>query len=50
VPKKVIEIHGGRLVLASQVGTGTTVRVELPASRVRPGDATEGDERMRIAS
>ena len=48
--KKVIEIHGGRLVLASQVGTGTTVRVELPASRVRPGDAAKGDARMRIAS
>jgi signal transduction histidine kinase len=49
--KKVIEIHGGRLILASQVGSGTTVRVELPASRVVAGDATDDrGERMRIAS
>lgn len=34
--KKIIEIHGGTLKLASQVNVGTTVRIELPASRVRP--------------
>ncbi|MEQ1863406.1 MAG: ATP-binding protein [Micropepsaceae bacterium] len=33
--KRVIEIHGGTLTLSSQVNGGTTVRVELPASRVR---------------
>jgi two-component system cell cycle sensor histidine kinase PleC len=49
--KKVIEIHGGRLVLQSQVGTGTTVRVELPASRVRLGAAPSGTKQaLRIAS
>ena len=49
--KKVIEIHGGKLVLASQVGTGTTVRVELPASRVAASDASLGDRaKLRIAS
>lgn len=35
--KRVIEIHGGTLKLSSQVGQGTTVRVDLPASRVRTG-------------
>jgi two-component system, cell cycle sensor histidine kinase PleC len=34
--KKVIEIHGGTLKLSSQVNLGTTVRIDLPASRVRP--------------
>ena len=49
--KKVIEIHGGRLILASQVGTGTTVRVELPASRVLPGaEQSESQAALRIAS
>jgi signal transduction histidine kinase len=32
--KKIIEIHGGTLTLTSQVDVGTTVRVELPPSRV----------------
>jgi signal transduction histidine kinase len=49
--KKVIEIHGGKLILASQVGMGTTVRVELPASRVRPGTEQAGSQTtLRIAS
>jgi signal transduction histidine kinase len=33
--KRVIEIHGGSLKLASRINHGTTVRVELPAARVR---------------
>jgi signal transduction histidine kinase len=33
--KKIVEIHGGALKLSSQENTGTTVRVELPPSRVR---------------
>jgi two-component system, cell cycle sensor histidine kinase PleC len=33
--KQVVEIHGGTLTLSSQVNQGTTVRVELPAARVR---------------
>jgi len=32
--KRVIEIHGGTLKLISQVSKGTTVRIDLPASRV----------------
>jgi two-component system, cell cycle sensor histidine kinase PleC len=31
--KKVIEIHGGTLILSSQVNCGTTVRIDLPPSR-----------------
>jgi signal transduction histidine kinase len=37
--KKVVEIHGGSLKLTSVVGSGTTVRVEFPASRIRTGAA-----------
>jgi signal transduction histidine kinase len=49
--KKVVEIHGGRLVLTSQVGRGTTVRVELPARRVgAPAAAAETRPSLRIAS
>ncbi len=49
--KKVIEIHGGKLILASLVGSGTTVRVELPASRVRAGVVTaESHRSLQIAS
>ncbi len=33
--KKIIEIHGGTLHLSSQENVGTTVRIDLPASRVR---------------
>ena len=33
--KRVVEIHGGTLKLASTANRGTTVRVQLPAARVR---------------
>lgn len=33
--KKIIEIHGGSLTLTSQENVGTTVRIDLPATRVR---------------
>jgi len=32
ITSKIIQLHGGRLVIASQLGAGTTVTVELPAS------------------
>ena len=51
--KKVVEIHGGKLILSSQIGVGTTVRVELPAARVRPNEnqaASTTPEALRIAS
>ncbi|HEV7367627.1 ATP-binding protein [Arenibaculum sp.] len=32
--KRMIELHGGTLVIASTLGEGTTVEVRLPASRV----------------
>jgi len=50
--KKVIEIHGGKLVLSSQVGSGTTVRIELPASRVvrTASAASDRSADLRIAS
>ena len=31
-----VGLHGGRLELESEVGTGTTVTVRLPASRTMP--------------
>ena len=36
IVKGLAESHGGRVVLESQVGKGTTVTVHLPASRMRP--------------
>jgi len=35
--KKLIELHGGSLILDSQVGIGTVAKVVLPAHRVRSG-------------
>jgi two-component system cell cycle sensor histidine kinase PleC len=39
--KKVIELHGGRLVLDSALDAGTSVRFMLPASRVSADDAPD---------
>ena len=36
IVKGLIESHGGRIALESEVGKGTTVTVSLPAARVRP--------------
>jgi len=33
--KSLVELHGGRLVLESELGAGTTVRVVFPPNRVR---------------
>jgi signal transduction histidine kinase len=35
IAKALVELHGGELVLSSQLGTGTTVRARLPSYRVR---------------
>ncbi|MCE9521172.1 MAG: HAMP domain-containing histidine kinase [Alphaproteobacteria bacterium] len=48
--KKVIEIHGGTLKLSSKIGAGTTVRVHLPASRVRQGEAPAFAQRVLQAA
>ncbi len=44
ISQALVELHGGQLVIESEVGTGTTVRVLLPAWRHRPADAVEGAE------
>jgi signal transduction histidine kinase len=35
IAKALIELHGGELVLTSQIGVGTTARIRLPGARVR---------------
>ena len=35
IAKALIELHGGELVLSSQLGVGTTARLRLPGARVR---------------
>jgi two-component system, cell cycle sensor histidine kinase PleC len=40
--KKIVEIHGGTLLLTSVPNVGTTVRIELPASRIRTAQAAPG--------
>ena len=37
--KAVIDLHGGRLDLASDVGAGTTVTIELPIEAVAISEA-----------
>ncbi len=39
--KKIIEIHGGTLKLSSEENIGTTVRIDLPATRLRLAQPTE---------
>jgi signal transduction histidine kinase len=39
IAKALIELHGGELVLSSQLGAGTTARVRLPGERVRSAAA-----------
>ncbi len=41
IVKGLVEAHGGRIVLESQVGEGTTVSVHLPALRVRSAEAIQ---------
>ena len=36
IAKSLVELHGGRLSIASEEGRGTTVSVHLPADRLRP--------------
>ena len=33
IAKKLVELHGGSLVIASKNGTGSTVTVKLPAAK-----------------
>lgn len=40
IAKALIELHGGDLVLSSQLGAGTTARLRLPGNRVRSIDAS----------
>jgi signal transduction histidine kinase len=35
IAKALIELHGGELVMSSQLGVGTTARLRLPGARVR---------------
>jgi len=34
ISKRLVELHDGELVIASEVGAGTTITVRLPASRI----------------
>ena len=45
IVKALVELHGGRLVIASTVGRGTEARVHLPAERV----LGRGEQRTRAA-
>jgi signal transduction histidine kinase len=48
--RKIAELHGGTLVLTSEVGVGTTVTITLPASRVvAAGERPEGAQIIPIS-
>jgi PAS domain S-box-containing protein len=44
IAKELVELHGGRLVIDSTLGVGTTVSIELPRSRVISGAAASARE------
>jgi signal transduction histidine kinase len=49
--KSLVELHGGNLSIASEVGVGTTVTVHFPSNRVVPlGEDQPGEQRTRPAS
>jgi two-component system, cell cycle sensor histidine kinase and response regulator CckA len=49
---RAVYAHGGRLLIESQPGNGTTIRVDLPAvsqpAGARGPDARKGDDRIRV--
>jgi PAS domain S-box-containing protein len=48
IAKELVELHGGRLLIESTLGIGTTVKIELPRSRVLGVEATQGNEPAHI--
>src|SRR5215469_11749501 len=46
IAKALIELHGGELVLSSELGVGTTARLRLPSARVRHNAASLNAEAM----
>jgi hypothetical protein len=42
-------MHGGSLIVASEIGRGTAVTVVLPKERVGPMEASEGDAKRAAA-
>ena len=44
IVKGLVEAHGGRIALESEVGNGTCVTIHMPAARVRPRAAQQADE------
>ena len=46
IAKALIELHGGELVLSSELGVGTTARLRLPSARVRDNAASANAEAM----
>ena len=45
IARALVKLHGGDLVLESEVGVGTTAEVRIPADRIRAGAAVLADAR-----
>ena len=44
IVKQLVELHGGRLIIDSELGVGTTVGIEIPVSRIVEGGAASQAE------
>ena len=49
ITRSLAEMHGGSMLIKSEVGEGTEITVRFPAARVGPGDAYAIGENRRSA-
>lgn len=48
--RMLVELHGGKLALASRLGQGTTVKVDLPAAEPEPVAAAEAPADLKASA